>query len=80
MFKKENVRSTKSYMLTMTFPIFIKQITSYTVKREMLVAIIFDGFENITICQRFNLAILLEEVGVLDIFFILVTTNFCNYF
>ena len=29
----------------------------------MLVAIIFGGFENITIWQRFNLEILLEESG-----------------
>ena len=34
-----------------------------TVKREMLVAIIFGGFENITIWQRFNLAILFKESG-----------------
>ena len=33
----------------------------YTVKREMLVAIIFGGFKNITIWQRFNLPILLKE-------------------
>ena len=33
----------------------------YTVKREMLVAIIFGGFENITIEQKFNLEILLEK-------------------
>ena len=32
-----------------------------TVKREMLVAIIFGGFENITLWQRFNLATLWEE-------------------
>ena len=41
-----------------------------TVKREMFVAIIFGGFENITILRRFNLAIILEESGWLDIFFI----------
>ena len=29
----------------------------------MLVAIIFGGFENITIWQRFNLEILLDESG-----------------
>ena len=34
-----------------------------TVKREMLVAIIFGGFENFTIWQRFNLAILFKESG-----------------
>ena len=35
-------------------------------KQEMLVAIIFGGFENITIWQRFNL----EEVDVVHIMFI----------
>ena len=35
-----------------------------TVKREMLVVIIFGGFENITIWRRFILAILLEESGL----------------
>ena len=35
----------------------------HTVKREMLVAIIFGGFENITIWQIFNLEILLDESG-----------------
>ena len=34
-----------------------------TVKREMLVAIIFGGFENITIWQRFNLELSLEGNG-----------------
>ena len=34
-----------------------------TVDQEMLVAIILGDFENITIWQRFNLAILLEESG-----------------
>ena len=48
----------------------------FTVKREMLVAIIFGRFENITIWQRFNLEILLEESGWVDIFFHLVTNNF----
>ena len=38
-----------------------------TVKREMLVAIIFGGFKNITIWRRFSVAILLEKVGGLDI-------------
>ena len=33
-------------------------VVMVTVKREMLVAIIFGGFENITIWQRFNLEIL----------------------
>ena len=35
----------------------------HTVKREMLVAIIFGGFENITIWQRFNLELSLEGNG-----------------
>ena len=49
-----------------------------TVKREMLVAtsIIFGGFENITIWQRFNLEFLFEESGWGPYFFHLVTTNF----
>ena len=47
-----------------------------TVKREMLVAIIFGGFENITIWLRFNLAISLKESIWGSIFFQLVTTNF----
>ena len=49
-----------------------------TVKREMLVAIIFGGFENtcITIWLRFNLAISLKESGWSPYFFQLVTTNF----
>ena len=39
-----------------------------TVKQEMLVAIIFGGFENITIWLRFNLAILYwKTVDGLDI-------------
>ena len=42
----------------------------------MLVAIIFGGFENITIWQRFNLDSLLEENGWGTYFFILMTTNF----
>ena len=37
--------------------------TRYTVKQEMLVAIIFGSFKNITIWQRFNLEILLKESG-----------------
>ena len=41
----------------------------------MLVAIIFGGFENITIWRRFNLAILLEESGWGRYLFYLVTTN-----
>ena len=50
----------------------------YTVKREMLVAIIFGGFENITISQIFNLdtCISLEKSGWGPYFFQLVTTNF----
>ena len=48
----------------------------YTVKREMLAAIIFGGFENITIWLRFNLEISLKESGWRSIFFQLVTTNF----
>ena len=40
----------------------------------MLVAIIFGGFENITIWERFNLEILLEESGWGPSFFHLVTT------
>ena len=44
------------------------------VKREMLVAIIFGGFENITIWRRFNLEISLKESGCVggSIFFHLV--------
>ena len=49
---------------------------SFTVKREMLVAIIFGDFENITIWLRFNLAISLKESGWGPYFFQLVTTNF----
>ena len=48
----------------------------YTVKQEMLVAIIFGSFENITIWHRFNLEILLEESGWRSYFFHLETTNF----
>ena len=48
----------------------------YTVKREMLVALIFGGFENITIWQTFNLELLLEESGWGPYFFYLGTTNF----
>ena len=55
--------------------LFGKQYTS-TVKLKMLVAIIFGGFENITIWQRFNLEILLEESGWGPYFFHLLTTNF----
>ena len=49
-----------------------------TVQREMLVTIIFGGFENITIWPRFNLELLLEESGWVGyiFFFILVTINF----
>ena len=47
-----------------------------TVKREMLVAIIFGGFENITIWLRFNLAISLKLSGWGPYFFQLATTNF----
>ena len=42
----------------------------------MLVDIKFCGFENITIWQRFNLEILLEESGRGPYFFHLVTANF----
>ena len=42
----------------------------------MLVAIIFGGFENITIWLRFNLAKSLKESGWGSIYFQLVTTNF----
>ena len=38
-------------------------LMSATVEREMLASIIFGGFENITIWQRFNLEILLDESG-----------------
>ena len=48
----------------------------HTVKREMLVAIIFGGFENITIWLRVNLAISLKASGWGPYFFQLVTTNF----
>ena len=43
---------------------------------HVLVDIIFGGFENITIWQRFNLEILLEESGWGPYLFHLVTTNF----
>ena len=46
----------------------------------MLVAIIFGGFENITIWRRFNLAILLDESGRVRYFCHLVTTNFGEFF
>ena len=46
----------------------------------MLVAIIFGGFENITIWLRFNLAISLKESGWGPYFFQLVTTNFGEIF
>ena len=49
---------------------------SCIVKREMLVAIIFGGFENIIIWQRFNLEILLDESGWGPYLFHLVATNF----
>ena len=49
---------------------------SSTVKREMLVVIIFGGFENITIWLRFNLAISLKETGWGPYFFQLATINF----
>ena len=42
----------------------------------MLAAIIFGGFQNITIWRRFNLEILLDESGCGPYFFHLVTTNF----
>ena len=45
----------------------------------MLVAIIFGGFENITIWRKLNLVILLEKkVGGLD-FFHLVKANFGDF-
>ena len=43
----------------------------------MFVAIIFGGFEYITIWSRFNLAILLEES---ELYSPLVTTNFGEFF
>ena len=49
--------------------------TILTIKRKMLVAIIFGGFENITIWLRFNLAISLKESAWGPYFFQLVTTN-----
>ena len=39
------------------------EIILSTVRREMLVAIIFGSFENITIWLRFNLVISLKESG-----------------
>ena len=47
----------------------------------MLVAIIFGGFENITIWLRFNLAIhvSLKESGCAPYFFQLVTTNLAKF-
>ena len=42
----------------------------------MLAAIIFDGFENITIWQTFNLELLLEASGWGPHFFHLATINF----
>ena len=43
--------------------IFVSDQQICSVKWEMLLAIIFGGFENITIWQGFNLEILLEESG-----------------
>ena len=56
--------------------LFMYYVYVVTVKREMLVAIIFGGFENITIWLGFNLAISLKESGWGPYFFQLVTTNF----
>ena len=47
-----------------------------TVKREILAAIIFGGFENITILQKFNLELLLEASGWGPHIFHLATINF----
>ena len=55
--------------------VIVRALTS-TVKQEMLVAIIFGGFENITIWLRFNLAISLKGSGWGPYFFPLGTTNF----
>ena len=60
---KSNKPPLSDPMLTYSF-----LLNNYT--REMLVAIIFGGFENITIWRRFNLAILLGESGWGQIFFI----------
>ena len=53
----------------------IKSYFLITVKREMLAAIIFGGFENITIWQKFNLVLLLEASGWGPHFFHLATIN-----
>ena len=47
-----------------------KPSTVNIVKQEMLVAIKFGCFKNITTWRRFNLAMLWKKVGGLDIFFI----------
>ena len=60
----------------LTGVIIARDMLFNTVKREMLVAIKFGGFENITIWQRFNLAILLEESWQARHFFHLVIRLF----
>ena len=52
-------------------------VTVYCKTRNVgATSIIFGGFENITIWQRFNLEFLFEESGWGPYFFHLVTTNF----
>ena len=63
------------YMHVHLFFYFFIYLTFY-ISILWSVYIIFGGFENITIWQRFSLAILLEE----SYFFHLVTTNFSNFF
>ena len=68
-------------LLIMNIHVQHAECNSTTVKREMLVAIIFGSFENNTIWWRFNLAIILEERGGLNILFIwwkLILANFFN--
>ena len=54
-------KSSKCNIFITNCPIALKfmgKASEATVKREMLVAIKFGGFENITIWQRFNLEIM----------------------
>ena len=54
---------------------------AYTVKPEILVAIIFGGFENITIWRSYNLEILLEEsVHIFFIWRLLILAKFTKKF
>ena len=57
-----------------------KSEVHFTVKPEILLVIIFDGFEDITIWQRFNFEILLEESWWGPYFVHLLTANFAKIY